>query len=364
MSLNILFINSINIYGGGEVWMINTGKELIKRNHNLMIACRPGSQLKDHALKNNIKVLTQKIGGDINPFTIIRLVRIIYKNKIDIILTNTDKELRLCGIASKISGRAKVIARHGIDYPLKNKLRYRITYNKLADLIISNSLATKKTLLKNAPWLNSDRIKVIYNGINPDLYNPERTKNLRKELNIPDKNPLIGFVGRLSVQKGIKYLLDAFLKVRDKLNAHLLIAGTGEIEQDIKDFILNNKLSGSVHLLGFREDVNNIMRTIDLLVLPSIWEGFGIVLIEAMASGKPCITTQISSMPEIVKDSVSGIIVPPKDSDSLARACLSILSDNKLAVQMGIEGRRIVNERFTLSSMADKYEEVFLSLLN
>ncbi len=363
MPLNILFINSLMIYGGGEVWIITAAKELLKRGHNLTIICNPGSKLKKYAEKNNINVIPLRFGGDINPVTILKLARIINKNKIDIILTNMDKELRLCGIASKISGRGKIAARHGIDFPLKNKFHYRITYNKLADIIIANSEATKNTLLKNAPWLNPARIKVIYNGINIEEYDESKTKDLRNELGIPENIPLIGFVGRLSIQKGIEYLLKAFLEVKRRSNAHLLIAGVGELEEYIKNFISQNNLEDSVHLLGFRDDTNNIMRTTDLLILPSLWEGFGIVLIEAMAAGRACITTQISSMPEIVKNNISGIIVPPKDSNSLAEACLKIISDKDLANKMGLEGKRLVKEKFGIGKMIDNYEEVFSELL-
>jgi glycosyltransferase involved in cell wall biosynthesis len=105
------------------------------------------------------------------------------------------------------------------------------------------------------------------------------------------------------------------------------------------------------------------MRTIDLLVLPSLWEGFGIVLIEAMAAGKPCVTTQISSMPEIVKNNVSGFVVPPNDSFSIAEASIRILSDKKFSSELGEEGKRIVKEKFSIEKMTDKYEEVFYNLL-
>jgi len=362
MSLNILFINSIMIYGGGEVWMVTAAKEFIKKGHNLTIICKPDSGLEKYANKNGIRVIPLRIGGDINPVTIIKLSRIISKNKIDIILTNTAKELRLSGVASKLSRRGKIIARHGIDFPLKNKFHYRFTYNKLTNIVIANSEATKKTLLRNAPWLNPEKIKVIYNGINTTDYDINKTRNLRKELGISTDLPLIGFVGRLDIQKGIKDLLNAFLQVRNKINANLLIAGEGELEENIKDFILRNNLKDSVRLLGFREDINNIMRTIDLLILPSLWEGFGIVLIEAMAAGKPCITTQISSMPEIVENNISGIVVQPEDSSSIAQACIKILSDKELGNKMGVEGKRIVKEKFSIEKMINNYEDIFNKL--
>lgn len=363
MALNILFINSIKIYGGGEIWMITAAKELINRGHNLAIICRPDSQLRNFSEQSGIDTIPLRIGGDFDPITIYKFAGIFRRNKIDIVLTNMDKELRLSGIASKISGKGKVVARHGIDLPLKNKLHYRYTYNYLTDIIVANSEATKNNLIRNAPWLNPKRIKVIYNGINPENFNENNTRNLRNELGIPGDLPLIGFVGRLSIQKGIEHLLNGFRDIRKIIDAHLLIAGEGELENEIRNFISQNNLRDSVHLTGFRNDINNIMRTIDLLVLPSLWEGFGIVLIEAMAAGKPCVTTQISSMPEIVKNNVSGIIIKPEDSNALADACLKIISDKNLMFKMGMEGKRIVNDNFTLQEMMNNYEKVFYELL-
>jgi glycosyltransferase involved in cell wall biosynthesis len=227
---------------------------------------------------------------------------------------------------------------------------------------VANSEATKKTLVQSAPWLNPAHIRVIYNGIDVARFDPENTQDLRSALSLKPEHRLAGFVGRLNVQKGIQNLLEAFYTAskNDDL-LHLLIVGEGDLLESIQIFAREHHLQQRCHLLGFREDIPDIMRTIDYLVLPSLWEGFGIVLIEAMAAGKPCITTNVSSMPEIVQDGVSGIVVPSNDNEALAHAMMSM--QDRQALTMGKEGRKIVEHKFQIDDMVDAYEALFEDLV-
>lgn len=121
-------------------------------------------------------------------------------------------------------------------------------------------------------------------------------------------------------------------------------------------------LADAIILAGFSSRIEEVMRDIDLLVLPSLWEGFGIVLIEAMAAGKPCVTTQVSSMPEIVIDGETGRVVPVRDSEALGAALIEVLSDPARAAAWGAAGRRRVEQHFTLERMIDQLESLFKSL--
>lgn len=362
MKLKLLFVNSIKLMGGGEVWTINTIKELINRGHSVTLICEDDSAIKQKAIQNGIEVISFKFKGDFDPPSVYKLNRIINTRKIDIIITNMHKEQRLCGAAAKMSGNAKVISVRHVDIPIKNNLYYRFTYNTLTDKVVVNSFATKNTLLSSASWLRQDKIKVIYHGIDTKLF-AVSGKSTREELNIPNDKPVIGFVGRLNVQKGIVYMMDAFKIIKGKIpDAQLLIAGTGDLYEEIVKKSDEYGYSNSVYLLGFREDIPDILNSIDVLLLPSLWEGFGLVLIEAMACGKPCVTTSVSSMPEIVEDGVSGFILPPKDPAALAEACCKLLTNPQLADDMGKQGKWIVNEKFTLKKMIYEYEDLFFSI--
>ena len=359
MKPNLLFLNSISIFGGGEIWAVNTIREFVLRGYNVSLVCNKKSTIVNKVNETGAAIFPINISGDLNPFTILKLIRIFRKRNINVVIANAGKDIRLSGLASKFIKNVKVIARQGIDYPLKNNLRYRFTYNNLASGIIANSEATKKTMLKNVPWLDPDRVKVIYNGINPDLYLASSTKDLRKEIGLTENDFVIGFVGRFSVQKGIQYALEAFKIINEKFkNVHLLLCGEGELKQDIENFIGDNFLQNKIHLLGFRKDIPDIMRAINVLLTPSLWEGFGLVLIEAMASGKPCVASRTSSIPEIINDEENGILVQPQNSESIVEALDRLISNPGLAQELGENGLKIFHEKFTIDRMIKKYEEL------
>jgi glycosyltransferase involved in cell wall biosynthesis len=362
--LKILFANSIQMFAGGEIWMLNTIEALQQRGHAITLLCRPGTELARRAAEKGIDLFLLKLRGDFDPVTIFQIYRWLKQHRPDVILTNMDKELRLCGSAAKLAGKPVVISRRGIDYPLKDRIHYRLTYNYLTDRVVANSESTKRSLLKNTPWLGADRIQVIYNGIQPENYAEIATRDLRAELELLPGAPIVGFVGQLNERKGFDALLPAFQRLVEKVPAAvLLLAGVGDLQPEIEAFVRAHGLQKNIRLLGFRNDIPNLMRTIDLLVLPSWWEGFGIVLIEAMAAGKPTITTNISSMPEIVAHRETGLIIPPHDATACFQALLEMVTQPDWARELGRHGLEAVHRRFTLTRMVDQYEAFFAELV-
>lgn len=138
-----------------------------------------------------------------------------------------------------------------------------------------------------------------------------------------------------------------------------MICGEDELRGDVEKYVSENKLESKIHLAGFRKDIPDIMKTIDVLLTPSLWEGFGIVLIEAMAAGKPCVAANTSSIPEIIEDGVNGFLVPPQDSQSIADSLIIMISDPQLIHQMVQAGIEIVKKKFTIENMIKEYESIF-----
>ena len=359
--MRILFINSIQMFGGGEIWMLRTLAGLKARGHQVHLICRPGTELEKRAMDAGVQVYSIPIRGDFGPLSIYRTWKCIRDNKIDIVLTNMDKELRFGGIAARLAGHCAVFPRRGIDYPLKNKPHYRFAYTKLADAVIANSAATKRALLKNAPWLPEHKVRIVYNGIVPDAFMTPPAHDLRKDWGIPNNEFVFGFVGQLDERKGLHTLLPAFASLTTK--AHLVLVGEGVMDREIDEFTHKHGLD-RLHRVGFSKDIENVMKAIDCLILPSLWEGFGIVLIEAMAAGKPAITTNVSSMPEIVVDNETGIVVPVSDEAALTRAMQRIVEDPKQSAEWGTRGRERVLQHFTLKQMLNELERVFTETLS
>ncbi|HOZ22504.1 MAG TPA: glycosyltransferase family 4 protein [bacterium] len=361
--MKILFANTIRMFGGGEVWMLRALQALQQRGHEVALLCRPGTEVGRRAETLGITVHSLQVRGDFGPLTICRAARLLRRHGYRIVLTNMDKELRFMGIAARLAGGCRVVARRGIDYPLKNRLRYRFSYNVLASAVIANSKATRNSLLRNAPWLSPERVHVIYNGIDPRPFAAPGEGNFRRSLGVEAGVPLVGFVGQLDERKGVEWLLPAFAALhRDFPASRLVMVGEGPMREWINSWSREHGLADALLLPGFSSRIEEVMRDIDLLVLPSLWEGFGIVLIEAMAAAKPCITTRVSSMPEIVVDGETGRVVPVRDSDALAAALIEVVGDPARAAEWGEAGRRRVERCFTLERMVDQLESLFHSL--
>jgi len=155
--------------------MLGIIEELAKCGHRVTLVSTPNAEIVRQADKEVINVVPMRIAGDLDPLSIIELIKIYRKRKIDIVFANVGKDIRLSGIAAKFVPGVSVIALHQVDREIKNNFRYKITYNSLADVIVVNSLATKNTLLQSAPWLMDEKIKVVYHGINSEKYSMANT---------------------------------------------------------------------------------------------------------------------------------------------------------------------------------------------
>lgn len=358
--MRILFINSIRMFGGGEVWMLRTLQALQARGHQVWLCCRPATALAARAAEQGIPLKLLSFRSDFDPLQIWQLARWMKRHHCDVVLTNMDKELRLGGLAARLAGVPAIIPRRGIDYPLKNRWRYRFAYNVLATHLLANSQATKAALLRNAPWLAADRISVIYNGIDPAEFVATDGTELRQQWNLPAGAPVLGFVGQLDERKGIAVLLAAFAKILPQVPAaRLVLVGEGPLRAMIENQIRQQGWQNHVHVAGFVDNIPAVMAAIDVLALPSFWEGFGLVLIEAMAAGKPVITTNLSSMPEIVEHGRTGFLIPPGEAGALAACACELLQNEGRRRALGAAARQRVAEKFTHAAMLQKLEELF-----
>ena len=358
--MNVLFLNSCRTWGGGEVSLIQIVDSLMSRGHNVTVACRRDSALH-HRMKDSASNLVPiRFGGDFDPFTIFGLVRLIVGRKIDVVCVHTEKELRIGGLASLIAAVPVIVSRE-VDFPLKDTFINRLFYGKVASVVIANSYATKNTLLISAPWLRGEKIHVVWKGVDARRFMLPPSGSLREEFHIGDEDSLIGFVGRLDEQKGLMTLLEAMaLLVERHRNATLVLAGDGNLRASVQEFLRNRNLDRHAYLAGFREDIPEFLRGIDFLVMPSNWEGFGYAAVEAMAAGKAVVASHVSSLPEIVDDRRTGLLVPPRSPELLADAMATLVDNPHLRNSMGKAGARKVENVFTLSTMVANVETLLL----
>lgn len=232
--------------------------------------------------------------------------------------------------------------------------------------IIAISDAVASALHRFLGLLRS-KIKRIYYGFDPQArWENKPIRSLRSEFGFTPDDLVIGNIGRISVQKGQSYLIRAVDLVRRELpNVKLLIVGTPEPDgtyENLRSMVAQLGLEERVVFAGYRDDIGSVLATVDIFALPSLWEGFGLVLLEAMSMGKPIIASNVDSIPEIVEDGVQGILVPPRDVEALAKAIMQLACSPELRDRMAAAGPHRV-ERFSVQRMVDETIELYDSLL-
>jgi len=202
---------------------------------------------------------------------------------------------------------------------------------------------------------------LVRNGIDINKFN--KIIGERRKFGIRNDAIVITVIARLEPVKGVIYFIRAMKNIVPRFsNVVGLIVGYGTLYAQLLREVIILGLKDYVRFLGWREDIPEILSISDIVVVPSLTEGFGIVVLEAYASGKPVIATNVGGLPEIVENNVSGLLVPPQDSETLAEAIIKLVVDKNLREAMGRRGR-IKSEQFSLENMYKKLEEVYTKCL-
>jgi len=363
--MNILFASSISHWGGGENWMLSAAEGMRDRGHRVFLAARPDSELFRRALAAGFLCEGMDFKGDLDLPTSWRFFRLCRREKIDVFCLNMQKVLRIAGPAARLAGVGAVVPRVGNEISLGRKISHVYSWRHVASGTIANSRATRRALLRSAPWLPPDRVRVIYNGVRLEDYaDSSVSETIRAELQASPGAPVIGMIGALTQLKNHVLLLRQLPVLVERFpDLQLWIAGEGDQREVLQSEAQRLGVASHLRLLGFRTDVPGLIAGVDLLAHPSLTEGFGYVLVEAMAAGKPVVATDTSNIPEIVVDGETGFLCPLEDEPSWARRCGEILADPELARRLGEAGGRRARELFSFERMIGELEAYFSKLI-
>lgn len=354
----ICFFNSTKTWGGGEKWHYEMAMYLHAKGYKVLVIVSPESQLSKRLQTKNIPQEKIKISNFsyLNPRKINKVASFYKKHSVYSVIMNSSEDMKLGGLAAKKVELNRVIYRRGSAIPIKNSVINRFFFKKVLTEVLTNSEATKKTINSKNPYLfPKDKITVIPNGIDVNIFDKlDGEKLYTKE----DSELLLGNLGRMVFQKNQKFLIEVALELKSRnTNFKILLGGIGRLEKSIKEKIKSHKLEKEIILLGFIDNPKSFMDTIDVFLLPSIWEGFGYVLAEAMLCEKPVIAFDISSNSQLVESDVNGFLVPFNDVKCFCDKIEILNKDLSKTKEMGLSGRNKIQKEFDSEIIYKKVEE-------
>jgi len=298
-----------------------------------------------------------------------KLVRILKEHNVDIIHCHAHKSTVYGTVAAVLAKTPVVIAHvHGLGRSrnFRRKLMNFLLFKKI-NRIVPVAERVREDVLKNNWSVPEEKITVLENSID---YGRFADVSISKEdakriLGLASDAFVFGTVGRLAPTKGLSYLIEAFPKVKEqKPSAQLVLFGDGPCRAELEQQASNMSCRDSIHFLGHRDNIEQLLRGMDVFVLSSVAEGMPRAILEVMAAGIPCIATEVGGIPEIISGNNVGILVPPKDSESLAEAMVNVanLTDEKLEKQV-VKAQNRVRQFYSHQVVREKVRKLYESEL-
>ncbi len=348
--------------GGSSSICLDMVDGLRKKGFDVSLACgRTKGDIPPDAIR--IGNLRREVSPVRDFLAFFEIFLILKKLKPEILHLHSSKAGLLGRLAGRLSGVPVIFYQpHGnVFYGYFGKFKHFLIWfseklaASLADKIIALTEVGKNEFLKFG-IARKEKFAVLHNGIPAMTKMPLPPKDeILKKLKIPSGKKYLTVVGRLEPVKGHGVFLDAFSRISQKFpQAVALLAGDGSLRKFLEKHCEKQELREKVFFLGFRDDIDEIISVSDVLVLPSLNEGFGIAILEAYRQKVPVVASAVGGLPEVVKDGETGILFPPADPVALASACEKLLSDFEWSRRMGDKGRKFFEENFTKEKMIDK----------
>lgn len=377
--VKVLHIHTLPIISGSGLNTYLSMKGMNKAAYKADLACAPGGKLIDLVQDQGMKVIPLKnLVQPLHPvkdvLILIDLIRFLKKERYHIVHTHNSKAGFVGRLAAKLAGVPVIVHTvHGFAFHDREPAWRRMLFRngeRLASHWCDRMIFISQPLIE---WALQERIvdrqKVlkIYSGIELTHFHPvteDEKKSLRRKWGIREESAVIGIVSKLWDGKGHEILIRAFKELKQEINdAVLAIVGEGYLQGKLVNLVHTLGLTDAVIFTGFQMDVSEIIATFDVAVLPSLFEGMGRVLLEAMAMEKPVVASRVGGIPDLVHDGVNGILIAPGSVQELTSSLVKTLRNPVMAREMGKQGRKRINAEFSVDTMVQSIERVYHELL-
>lgn len=358
--------------GGAENLLLDICKHLDKDKFISEVLCLAGrnriiQRFEEHNIRvTNLNIQKRRI------LSYLRVIKLLFKlQDAHVIHTHLIHADILGSIIGRIFNKYVISTQHNnSDWANKGWFirKLKIYASRWNSLVIANSHSVRQSFIKNNPFLLKSKILVLHNGI--DLRKFSRMRDKEPDIGVfpfsamNENTIVIGTVARLDKRKGIENLLLAFEGLCEEIdNVKLVVVGDGPLRESLLKMKVDRGLKDVV-FLGERNDVPFILQHMHIFVLPSLSEGFGISVIEALAMGLPVIATRTGGIPEVITNNLLGWLVSPNNVQALRKAISDCISDESFRTTSRDYRRQYVKERFTIESMVSSLEKIYLGFMD
>lgn len=377
MGPRVLFLDHVGVLGGAELFLLDIARHYTGFSKVLLLADGPFRERLERA-GVTVEVLPaphvvseiRREGGGVRDLQAVpevlrlglRVARLA--RSYDVLYANSQKALIVGALAGKLAGKPLIWHLHDVltaDHFSRTHQRIATTLgNRLVARIVANSGATAEAFVKNGG--KAEQVRVVYNGIDPNPFEsvtPKEVGALEGELGLAGV-PSVGVFSRLAPWKGQHVLLEALVHLP---GVHALLVGEalfGErtYAESLRERAKDLGVTDRVHFLGFREDIPQLMRLVDVVVHASVApEPFGRMIVEGMLARRPVVASRAGGTAEIVEDGISGVLIPPGDTEALTEALGGLLADTVRRRSLAESGYAAASKYFSLQAMLEGVEQ-------
>ncbi len=369
----ILFVIDALSFGGGERIFAQLINCLDPLTYTIFLASQPNEHFYKSIHNKHVRYFPLDFSKRINPALIFKLAKIIKKNEIQIVHGQGARAEFYARLANRMAGKSWYISAtaapvEGFNVGETRRRIYLILDRfsaRFVHLFIVVSESQKLNML-NTRNIPPEKVVRIYNGIEIKdfTYNRDAGLRIRTGLGLKEDDILIGAIGRLVWEKGFEYFIQSIPDIlKDYPNVKYLIVGEGTLKERLKTQGAGLKVNDHVIFTGFRNDIKEILSAIDVLVIPSLLEGFPMITLEAMAMAKPIVASRIDGITEQITDGETGLLVSSRDANALAKTIIRLINDRDLALRLGVNARQKVEEDFSVEKMVYETEKIYQDLI-
>lgn len=367
MGCSVLHLSSSRGVFGAENVLLCLAREMQGSSYHPTVGVIKNSsdrctEVADHAVMNGIKAVIFPCLWKFDPVTLFLMRRYITRERIDVIHCHGYKADLYGLAASNLTGTRLVATAHNWT-KANRKLSLYACLDKLLlryfDCVVTVSEELKAELVGAS--VEESKIKTIMNGIHVNKYRVEpRNDSLREELGIGRGAKVVGCVGRLSAEKGIEFLLDSVAPVlKECSNTWFLVVGDGPLLNALKEMCASMESGDHVVFAGRRSEVERCYDLMDIVVVPSVREGFPVVVLEAMVLQKPLICTRVGAIPKVIEHGTEGLLVEHGNVRELTGSIVYLLKNGGIAGELGGNAYRKVVKEYSAEAMSLRYFEVY-----